>query len=82
MQNYSNSLLQNAKLDLTELYTTQLLNLLNPKQIRQLHDYHFDSVCDLKSQEMIQDENEFERFLNDLVCEYGVTRFYKPSLSA
>ena len=77
-----NNLIQDCKKELYEYYTTELLNKLNTKQVFQLHDYHFDSVCYLQPNEMICDENEFERFLNDLVCEYSITRFYKPSLSA
>ena len=75
------NLIQDCKKDLHEYYTTELLNKLNNKQVFQLHDYHFDSVCYLQPNEMICDENEFERFLNDLVCEYSITKFYKPSLS-
>ena len=41
-----------------------------------------DLQRELKGSKEFQDENEFERFLNDLVCEYSITRFYKPSLSA
>ena len=77
-----NNLIQDCKKELYEYYTTELLNKLNTKQVFQLHDYHFDSVCYLQPNEMICDENEFERFLNDLVCEYSITKFYKPSLSA
>lgn len=76
-----NNLIQDCKKELYEYYTTELLNKLNTKQVFQLHDYHFDSVCYLQPNEMICDENEFERFLNDLVCEYSITKFYKPSLS-
>ena len=76
-----NNLIPDCKKELYEYYTTELLNKLNTKQVFQLHDYHFDSVCYLQPNEMICDENEFERFLNDLVCEYSITKFYKPSLS-
>lgn len=76
-----NNLIQDCKKELCEYYTTELLNQLNTKQVFQLHDYHFDSVCNLQPDQMICDENEFERFLNDLVCEYSITKFYKPSLS-
>jgi len=76
-----NNLIQDCKKELYEYYTTELLNKLNTKQVFQLHDYHFDSVCYLQPNQMICDENEFERFLNDLVCEYSITKFYKPSLS-
>jgi len=76
-----NNLIQDCKKELYEYYTTELLNKLNTKQVFQLHDYHFDSVCYLQPDQMICDENEFERFLNDLVCEYSITKFYKPSLS-
>ena len=76
-----NDLIQDCKLELCTYYTTELVNKLNAKQILQLHDWHYDSAV-LKSEHMICDENEFERFLNDLVYEYSITRFYKPSLSA
>ena len=81
MSNYLKDLIQDARLELTEFYTTELVNKLNTKQVAQLHDYHFDSVCYLLPEQMIQYEDEFERFLNDLVCEYSITNFYKPSLS-
>jgi len=65
-----NDLIQDCKKELCEYYTIELLNKLNTKQVFQLHDYHFDSVCNLQPDQMICDANEFERFLNDLVCEY------------
>ena len=43
------NLIQDCKKELHEYYTTELLNKLNNKQVFQLHDYHFDSVCNFAS---------------------------------